>query len=222
MRRGPLPQGTYETKLWAAAHLEGLSTLYQLEERTLARERVCSNGDLMRHAFNIIVVPEAKTSAFLVRLFKGAEYADVQKADAIIRQLKAGNFDSTILEQIDPTPTTPYTRYVFTLAVKADPNRNRLELHPCKVEGCIENFHGWDDDFQDDPCWTEAIDHPSGRYRVRGYKYHGERWEADATHEADCFPSGPEGLKVVRDLANDLAWVQGECDRLNAEWKAAA
>ncbi|MGW9020182.1 hypothetical protein ACWGOE_01720 [Leucobacter chromiiresistens] len=191
-----------------------------MSETTTVDERM-HDRHVWRHAFNIIVTPSRDEPRFHVRLFQGATEADKEWAQQIIRDAQAGRFDLSVWEQRPPSEGHPFTRYIFSKWVKSN-DRPTATLRPCHEPGCIEDFHGWVDGQKDDPCWTEPIHHGSGVYMVRGYRYSGEEWQAHASHDSDAFPSGSSGLRIVRDLANDLAWVQGECDRLNAVRREAA
>ena len=209
-----LGEATPETELWAATYLDGLPTRYKFSPKTSVKLHN-DNGKLFRHAFNIVAAPEHERPGFAVWLFKGANANDKRLADGIIKGAQRGRFSPRQWQHLQASERVPYARYVFGMWLRGDEPRPSNELRPCTIAGCAEDMHEWNGEVQDDPCQTEGITHPSGYYFVRGWRFYGEEWTADVTHNDDCFPEGRAGLKVIRDLANDFAWVQQECERLN-------
>lgn len=207
---------TDERRVWAAAHLAELPTRIVFGDMKVQKGHDPS-GNLFRQAYAIIVIPGRD---FLIRLYKGASDWDLRQAKRFVEHAKEGLFNS------DMWTAHNYGRhgdgFYFSNPLLWDGKKHRDRLKPCTVIGCVDDFHGWVDDGQDgrlqnDPCRTEAIKHPHGYYIVRGWRFCGEEWSADVSNDHDCFPEGAAGLKAIRDLANDFAWVHEECSRLNEQ-----
>lgn len=210
---------TEEMRVWAAANLDHLGERIVFDDRK-TKTRQASDGLTYRRAFRITVAP-GHSPTFAIHLYQGASQRDLRCARRIIEQAKAGNFQTGDWTRIEKFSNQEYGGYSMRLwfAVTGEPARD--ELRECKDTACVEQFHEWRFGEQDAACRTEAITHPTGAYTVSGWRFHGDQWAAYVEHDTECFPEGPEGLKIIRDLANDYAWVQAECDRFNAKEAAA-
>lgn len=209
-------EASEEMRMWAALNLDHLGERIIFDQDRKVKVREAEDGLIYRGAFRITVSP-GHLPDFVIRLYRGASTNDLMCARRIIAQAKEGKFSLKDWTRVEKFTNQDCGGYIMRLWFESSGKPHTDELRECDDAACVEPFHGWMREMQDSPCRTEATEHPSGVYTVRGWKYHGEEWAAYVDHDSECFPEGPEGLKVVRDLANDYAWVQAECDRLNAE-----
>lgn len=199
-------------RIWAADNLDPLTVKIFFTDQRKAKTRRAKNGEIYRGAFKITVAP-GNGPHFALTLYRGASSADLERANRIIVQAKAGMFERHGWDRIEKFTNQAFGGWIMDLwlHVSGEPEPDRLK--ECQTPGCVNQWHEWVREQQFDPCKLEPIEHPNGYYVVHG-NHDGEQWEAWA--DTDSLPDGIEGLKAIRDLANDFAWVQGACDRLNA------
>lgn len=202
---------TDEERIWAADNLGQLTVKIYFSDQMRAKTRSANTGDIYRRAFKITVAP-GNGLHFALMLYKGASSADLERANRVIVRAKAGMFERHGWDRIEKFKNQAFGGWVMDLwqRVSGEPEPDRLKA--CQTRGCVKQYHGWVRGEQFSPCKLESIKHPSGYYVVHGER-DGEQWEAWA--DPGQLPDGVQGLKAIRDLANDFAWMQGECDRLN-------
>ncbi|WP_053387821.1 helix-turn-helix domain-containing protein [Leucobacter japonicus] len=204
-----------EVQMWAAANLDPLSEHISFSDKKVSVARA-EDGKLYRAAFVITVAP-GHGRTFNIKLFAGASSRDLANARRVISEAKRGRFAADTWWRVEKFANQSFGGWQMTLHLWNDGKGEPNDLRPCAMRGCVEPFHAWSDDEQDEPCVCIVIEHPDDRYIVRGFRWAGDKaWQAEAGNDCDIIPDGPAGLKMLRDFANDFAWVQGECDRLNA------
>jgi len=207
-----------DKKVWAAAALADLPVVTLFHE-TAAVE--VSRGDedrLFRRAFVIAVSPGYR---FVIYLFAGASPDDLDRAQREIREAKAGCFNDDIWQ---PTEfKSGRSGYLLKCFWSWDGVQDIDELRPCKMDGCIDHFHEYrNGELNDVHHAFERFVHPSGRYDILVHNYEDEEaWHPYLSLDGD-WPTGQEGLKLLHDAANDYAWYQAECDKLNAAVQESA
>lgn len=197
--------------VWAELYLADMETVIKFDLDQAAKTFTDQAGETWRSGFEAYAFPHG-SKKFVIWMFKGSSTEDLRNAEQMIAEAKRGNL--RFWEEYTQTTGAPGLASATSIQTR-QVQQHADVLRPCGVSACSDAFHSWRRGEQDDPCRTEAIRHPDGCYEVRGWRYYGEEWAADVTNFEDCFPAGPAGLKVIRDLANDYSWVQGECDRLN-------
>lgn len=201
---------TVEQQVWAAATLADLPTSVTFHADAQVRVGQSTDGQPVRKAFVIVVTPNGK-KRFNINLLSGAWVHELEHARALIAAAKEGDFD--------PDLWTPREGggWVCRAWWSYDLEKPRRVLLACTDSGCVEQFHAWQDDEFDDYHRLDPIE--AEHYTVRGENW-GDGWKANFIDDLDC--EGPAGLKVLRDLANDYAWMQAECDKLNAAAEVSA
>jgi len=198
---------TAHNRAWAAAHLADLPTVYTFHPGDPVKEAVAPSGETFRRAFTIVASP-ANTRRFNVHLLAGASSEDLSRAHRLIRNARLGHFNADLWQHREDRGIWVHSKWW-----ERSEGDHRDELRECAVPGCITQWHSWIDGEQGDLCELEPI---RGEWHsVFGFRAQGREWEASASVCADP-PEGPEGLRAIRDLANDYAWMMVECERLNA------
>ncbi|WP_156174973.1 hypothetical protein [Leucobacter sp. Ag1] len=201
----PNLEATDEARAWAAATLADLPTVVTFRDDLHVQVEQDAEGRFFRKAFAIACSP-SETMRFNINMFSGAGPDDLARAHRVIARAKDGVFNADFWLPRDGG------RWVNKLWWAFDPDKlHPGELRPCMVPGCLADFHEWrDDEFQDHHHLEPIV---TDQYRVLGENW-GDGWKANFIDEIDC--EGPAGLKLLRDLVNDYAWMQAECDKLNA------
>lgn len=198
-----------EVKLWCADNLDHLRTVVSLKGAPVERW-TSPEGHGFRLAFRITVAP-AHDDRFAIHLRTGASSADLDRARRIIRSAKAGQFNPDLWEPV--TFSNGYSGWTMGAMLLDGDKYESDELRPCKEPHCTSDFHAFYGGELGEPCELEPISADESGYIVYGEREPGGKWQAWA--DTDRLPEGIAGLKAVRDLANDFAWMQGECDNLN-------
>lgn len=207
---------TPEQRIWCADNLDHLATTVSLKE-----ERVelwtSPEGHAFRLAFKITCAP-AHSDRFVIQLRAGASRADLDRAHRLIKHAKAGFFGPDMWEAV--TFTNGSTGWIMRSALEDGDVYQADELKPCTESLCVSGFHAYYEGELGESCELEPIQADDRGYIVYGERPPGGEWQAWA--DTDRLPEGVAGLKAVRDLANDFAWMQGECERLNVGYLKVA
>ena len=210
----PVTEATDASRTWAASVLADLPVVVKFCETACRNKAVTQvmtddSGRNFRQAFHIGVKHGAR---FTIHLYREATRADLQRANQMIARLKNGIVCDRLWEEF----TSGEGRYMNSW-LPFDPETWSPELRPCTDPNCRRDWHEWEPDdrgdFQVDACQNDAITTDS--YSVVLQRDPGEPWVVESWPQEVDF-CGPEGLKAVRAWANDFAYLQGECDRLNA------
>lgn len=202
---------TDASRVWTATALADLPTVIHYRTDCMVKIDRTADGLLMRKAFTIVVT---QGNRFAISLFAGASEKDLDRAELIIALAKRGSFlDTGIWDETNPG------KWVMTVYWEWDGEPYHDEIRECTEPACIEPHHVWvnlgrADEYQEDPCVREVVCRDV--YKVLLERHHGEKWAVWAYPVRDEF-AGPAGLKALRDLANDYAYLLGEADKLNAE-----
>ncbi|PRI11073.1 hypothetical protein [Leucobacter massiliensis] len=200
----PSREITPESATWAAANLADLPIVYTFHPERPVRQEADTTGTVFRLAFAIVASPSEKRH-FNVHLHSGASSDDLKKAHRLIQEAKAGLFNGDMWRLREDG------NWICRKWWEVRDGDHCNELRECHESGCVKLWHEWVGGEQFLGCELEGID--TGDYLVTGYRYDG-KWAAGASMRADV-PEGPAGLRMIQDLANDYAWMQAECDRLN-------
>lgn len=202
---------TPEQRMWCADNLDHLTTTVSPKKHRV-KLWTSPEGDTFRVAFRITVAP-AHDNKFLIHLRAGASRADLDRAHRMIKHAKAGFFHTDLWKPV--TFSNGYAGYMMSSALMDDEIYRADELRVCTEPQCVSQLHTYYDGEPGESCELESIQADDLGYIVYGERAPGGEWQAWAdTHR---LPEGVAGLKAVRDLANDFAWMQGECARLNEQ-----
>lgn len=198
-----------DARLWAAA------TLTEVPEeilflRTPVEEVTRAGGLVWRDAFAVTLRLE-EPARFRIHLREGASSDDLAAARKVIHRARQNGLTAADTETRQPLwkPVQNGWRYRALHAPRARERHDDV-LQPCLIEPCVEQYHAWVGGEQFTACELEAI--RGDGYLITGYLIGGE-WTVGANVEADY--EGEAGLQEIRALANDYAWMAGECARLN-------
>lgn len=207
----PSTERTEAQRTWAASVLAELPTKFYFSDHEVKKVRD-AQGNAWRKAFIIRAIPG---KFFEIQFRRGASPADLKHAERLIRAAKHGYFNDDIW-----TPTTYEIAgpgYYCSALWAWDGKEDIDELRPCTMLGCKHQFHEYrSGDFNECHTAGERLDHASGLYWISLENYEDEQgWHPYLSMDSD-WPTGPEGLKALRDAANDYAWMLAEADKLNA------
>ncbi|QIK62320.1 hypothetical protein G7068_03195 [Leucobacter viscericola] len=208
----PTKEVTEDQKLWAASVLAELPVAIRFNEHPV-KEAKSADGTFWRKAFVIVVIPNKH---FSIQLYVGASPSDLEYAQRLVARAKSGWFNSDIWEPHVYPKSGP--GFILDPYWEWDGERDCDVLKPCVTPGCIKDFHPYRNGDFNASHELDMIDDTEGRYMVHGSNYEdGDGWNAwlDVDLDGD-YLSGAEGVKTLRDSANDMAWMQIECDKLNA------
>ena len=195
-----------ESRIWAAAHLEDLPIVYEFDREKAVEVKPAPDGRMFRLGFTIVISPTVARQ-ITVRMRMGASSDDMKRARELITNEKAGYVSSRLWTQRATGDR------VMTAYWEVQDGAHYDELYPCDEAGCVRPWHDWIGGERSDPCALEAIN--TSEYMVTGNRF-GDEWEAGATiHYEASDLQGSEGLRLLRDLANDYAWMLWACDALN-------
>lgn len=200
---------TPEKRIWCADNLDHLDTIVSPKEQPVKRW-TSPEGHAFRLAFKITCAP-AHDSKFVIQLRAGASRADLDRAHKLIKHAKAGFFSPDMWKPV--TFSNGYTGWVMQSALMDSDLYQFDEIKPCSEPLCVSGFHAYYDGEVGESCELEPIRADDRGYIVYGEREPGGHWQAWA--DTDSLPEGVAGLSAVRHLANDYAWMQTECDKLN-------
>lgn len=200
---------TPEKRMWCAAHLDPLTTKVLFKDAPIDRW-TDQDGNKFRVGFTITVAP-AHGDKFIVKLRAGASLADLERAHRMIKAAKGGLFAEDLWRPV--TFTNGFDGWALTSGLVDGDKYDADELRPCNEKLCVSDYHVYYGDEAGEPCNLEPLESKDGSYTVYGEQHADEGWTVWAS--TDELPEGIAGLKALRNLANDYAWMQAECDKLN-------
>lgn len=216
----PVTEATDASRTWAASVLADLPVVVKFCEAACPDKKTVqtsadAEGGHFRQAFHIGVKYGAH---FAIHLYKGATRTDLAVAKQMITRLKNGIVCDRLWEEFD----NGTGRYMNSW-IPFDPEQWSPELRPCTDPNCVRDWHEWEtsgDTFKTESCENDAI--RTDDYTIVLQRHDDDPWTVESWLTCDQL-EGADGLKALRDWANDFAYLQGECDRLNAiQMKEAA
>lgn len=209
----PVTEATDASRTWAASVLADLPVVVKFCEVTCPDKQVVhvstdAESRHFRQAFHIGVKYGAR---FAIHLYRGATRTDLAIARRMIDRLKSGIVCDRLWEEFkDGTG-----RYMNSW-LPFNPAKFSPELRPCTDTNCRSDWHEWEangDAYKTESCENDAI--RTDDYTIVLQRHDDDPWRVESWQTCDQV-EGAEGLKALRDWANDFAYLQGECDRLNA------
>lgn len=209
-----------EARTWDAAHFADLPTVVQFVDRDV-EEWTVPGGKRYRMAFAIVATPTG-VSRFKIRLRRGATSTDLDEARRWIEAAKAGRF-SAWEEHTNVATGERYWVFAAGVRRRQDDTAYLAVLHECRRAGCVDDFHPYiDEGKQADFHRSECIEHPDGLYSVGLLCADDEPWVVFVDVSNLEAVEGPPVVRAVKDLVNDVARLETECEHLNAKTAAAA
>jgi len=212
---------TYETtdasRTWAATVFGDATVTVKLCERDCknafkAKTRRDKSGNVFRRAFHIAVVSGEK---IIIHLYRGATLFDLKRAKGMVKRAQEGEVAPDLWDEANT-----WNGYKMIAWLGIDPDHYSPQVRPCLNVGCMDDWHTWEtrgDEYPTDACVNDQIF--TDWYRIYLQQHQGEPWEVHSfSIENDDF-EGAAGLEILRRWTNDYAYLQGECDRLNAMMK---
>lgn len=209
----PATESTDASRTWAASVLADLPVVVKFCEVTCPDKQVVhvstdAEGRHFRQAFHIGVI---YGSHFAIHLYQAATRSDLARARRMIERLKSG----IVCDQLWKEAETFEGRRMDSW-LTFDPEQWSPELRPCTDPNCVRDWHEWEtsrDTYKTSACENDAI--RTDNYTIVLQRHDDDPWTVESWLTCDQL-EGADGLKVLRDWANDFAYLQGECDRLNA------
>ncbi|SDQ11475.1 hypothetical protein SAMN04488565_0629 [Leucobacter chromiiresistens] len=204
-------------RLWAASHLADLPTVTRFVEQRV-RRALDSQGRWVRQAFAVTVRLE-EPRRFMIHLYTEATLRDLQTAQRVVECAKVDGVGDQVRGG-DLWARTEYGWRWMGGTVEAGTERHDDEVRECRDAACVDQWHSWSGDEQNEPCALE-IRRPADWCTVHAFRFHGRPWEASCSAITDP-TEGPQGLQEIRALAEAYEQMQAECDRLNNQTIGAA
>ncbi len=209
----PVTGATDTLRTWAASVLADLPVVVKFCEvrcpdKQLTRITTDAGGRHFRKPFHIGVKYGAH---FAIRLYREATRADL----AIARKMTARLQDGIVCDRLWEERKNREGRYMDSW-LPFDPEKRSPELRPCTDTNCRRDWHEWET--SGDTYKTEACEHDAIRtdhYTIMLQRHDDDPWTVKSWQTCDQF-EGADGIDALPDWANDVAYLQGECDRINA------
>ncbi|QAB17511.1 hypothetical protein Leucomu_05865 [Leucobacter muris] len=200
------------TKLWAASTLAELPSriIFVDAEKQKVKVSRSHEGRMFRLAFAVVADPEVQQE-FRVYLYAGASSSDLSTAQRLVRNAKAGAFNSDLWRRRDNLKNW-VSRMWWEVS---DKDRHTTELRPCALPGCVTEYHEYRGGEFDGMHSSVGIE--AEHYEISLSNFEEPCGWRPYVSFADEIPEGPAGLKVLRDAANDFDWLQQQADKLNTQ-----